>query len=188
MSLQTVPAEPPRPERVTASDAHRSLKHGLRVAFGDMAERHGLWMEPDAVAKPPTAREMLKIFGFPDWDAAARALDARGGTAHLGARLTQRKVKLCTDRTLQFKRLEQPWSRDKWLSVLGVLFGDPGVVFFVSGSYMCRYPILGWRMLTPLPRRVLAPPAEWDAIADGHEEVCVIRRSRGESAGDEPPR
>lgn len=188
MSLQVVPGQEqePKPERVTTSDPHRSLKHGLRVAFGDMAERHSLWMEPAAVLKAPTARETLAILGFSDWETAGRALDERAGSPHLGARLTQRRLKLCTDRTLVFKRCEQPWSRSKWLAVLGMLFGDLSVVFFVSSSYMCRYPFLGWRMLTPLPPLATASQEKWDAVPDGHEAVLVFRRKLVGPA-DEPP-
>ena len=184
---QATTAAPPKPERVTASDPHRSLKHGLRVAFADMAERHDLWIEPAAAGKPPTARETLAILGFSDWDTAGRALHERAGSPHLGARLTQRRVKLCTDRTLVFKRLERPWTREKWLEILGRLFGDPSVVFFVSSSYMCRYPVLGWRMLSPLPPLATAPREQWDAVPDGHEVVRFFRRKLVGPADEPPP-
>ena len=159
------------------ADPHKALKHGLRVAFGAMAELHRIHLEPDAVRRPPSAKESLCILGFPDWDACAVALTAAAGHSRLGPQLARRRLRLCTDRSLCFRRLERPWPRVKWLAILGQLFGDTRALFFVTSLQMLHFPMLAWRILTPLPFRVTAPPEAWDRWPAGHEELRTVPRT-----------
>ena len=159
------------------TDPHRALKHGLRTAFGRMAEKQvaKVWLSVPAVQRPPTAKEMLQILGYATWDEAAAGL---GGNPRLGPDLARRKTLLCTDKTFCFKRLPlgETWPREKWLGILRALFSQRDKVFTVPAQYAFHFPIVELRMLTPRPWKQMAPSEEWARWPDGHEEVRVLRR------------